>query len=310
MSEHAPQSPLALVGIPHQWAARSLDSILTPHGYAVVRAVDARQVREQARQGRPDVLLLDLALPDSSGLELCRRLRQDEIVAATTPILLTGQEPVTRELRLQALRAGAWEYFAFPLDAEELILKLSVYLEAKFLADRCRNESLLDPLTGCYSARGLLRRARELAADADRHERALACVALAPEAARPARQARRQELSTAVVRQFGELLGTHTRGSDTVGRMSRGEFVVLAPETDAPGALRLAQRLSDAVRAASFDDTSRLGLRAGYFAVPDFRRAPVEPVEMMVRATLALRQAQAGPDAPPIQFFRSGEAPA
>jgi PleD family two-component response regulator len=288
MAEAAPRSPLALIAHHQEWAARSLESILGPTGYTVLRANDDRLVVEQAQYARPDVYILDATLPDGGGLELCRRLREEGYASPTTPILLTVAGPTTRGARLEGLRVGAWDVLGLPLDAEELVLKVRTYVGAKVEADLTRDEGLLDQITGLYNVRGLLRRARELGAEASRHQRALACIVLAPEAGRPPPEPHTPEHlpPTDTIVQMADALRSGARGSDAIGRLGRSEFVVLAPDTDGSGARVLAERLSREVA------TPALAVRAGYYAVTDFHAAAIEPVELLVRATQALRSAQ------------------
>jgi diguanylate cyclase (GGDEF)-like protein len=307
MPDQAPRSPLAVIVSNHEWMARSLDSILVPNGYSVLRTFTGRQILDQVGHIYPDVVLIDAVLPDASGAEVCRRLRQSAAVHATTPIVITSHEPVPREVRLESLRAGAWDHVVFPLDAEELLLRLNVYLEAKASADFLRETGLVDPLTGCYSPRGLLRRAQELGADARRNARAIACITLAPdfEAAQP-QPGEPDSGGSKIVRELAHVLIEQTRDSDSVGRVGQSEFVVLAPETDVRGALRLAERLTEAAEHTVAAETGQpLLVRAGCYAVSNFRDAALDPVEMMTRATLALRHSQMGVAAPRIQIYRA-----
>lgn len=131
MSEVVSHSPLALIGDAHEWSARSLDSILTPKGYAVLRTSTGSELLEQARLVQPDLVILDLGLPEAGGIELCRELRSARMISPATPVLITSSGPVTRDVRVAALRAGAWECVSFPLDAEVLLLKLDTFRRAR-----------------------------------------------------------------------------------------------------------------------------------------------------------------------------------
>lgn len=305
MRDSSSHPPLALVASDQDWSVRSLASVLDPNGYVVIRAETGFQVLEQTRAVRPDLLVLDAALPDIGGVDLCRMLRTDGGIGNTTPILVTSTDPVTRTLRLECLRAGAWECVGFPLDAEELLLKLQVYLASKSDADALREASLLDHDTGFYSARGMLRRVREMASDAGRHARPLACVALAPELEYD-QEADRGTLhgSSEALQKVTRVLGSCGRTSDSIGRLGEYDFVILAPNTDEPGALRLAERLSRMAEAAPPSEAADpLRLRAGYYAVPNFQAADIEPIDLLVRATLALRRSQAEREGDRIRFF-------
>lgn len=297
MAERAPPArpPLVLVANNQEWSARSLESILGPNGYAVLRAYTSTQALERARSAQPDLLLLDADLPDLGGIEVCRRLRAEQRLSASTPIIVTTAGHPARERRLEALRAGAWELLSHPLDAEELVLKLDAYVKAKFDADRGREESLLDQLTGLYNVRGLARRMRELGSDAFRHGEPLACVVLAPDLGLDDRPLDDTTVDSAI-QQLSQVLKRAGRISDAIGRLGQTEFAVIAPATDASGAVKLAERLLREIETAGVEeatDAPSLRTRAGYYAVPDFRHAAVEAVDMLVRATTALRISKA-----------------
>src|ERR671918_2374882 len=179
--DKAPAAPLVLIANDQEWSARSLESILGPHGYAVVRAYTGQQALERARTSHPDLIILDAQMPDMHGFEVCRMLRNDPRFSATTPIVITTSGPSGRTQRLEAYRAGAWEFLGQPLDGEALLLKLNTFLECKREVDGLREENLLDPGTGLYNMRGLSRRAREIGAEAFRRRDPIACVVFAPD---------------------------------------------------------------------------------------------------------------------------------
>src|SRR6185503_12343967 len=173
--------PLVLIASDQEWSSRALDSTLGPQGYAILRAYNGKQILELVGRGHPDIVLVTDLLPDTSGLEICRTLREKNLVTPSTAILILAQGPVGRELRLEALRAGASECLGLPIDGEELGLRLMSYVRAKVDADQAREQGLVDVATGLYIMGGLTRRARELGSQAYRHSSALACVILSPE---------------------------------------------------------------------------------------------------------------------------------
>ncbi|HSB52986.1 MAG TPA: response regulator, partial [Gemmatimonadales bacterium] len=120
----AATAPLVLIANDQEWSARSLESILGPHGYSVVRAYTGQQALERARTALPDLIILDAQMPDMHGFDVCRTLRGDPRFGTTTPIVITTSGPSGRTQRLEAYRAGAWEFLGQPLDGEALLLKL------------------------------------------------------------------------------------------------------------------------------------------------------------------------------------------
>ncbi len=294
--EQTSPPPLVLIANDQEWSTRALESILGPRGYAVLRAYTGQQALQQARSSNPDLVILAHTLPETTGSEVCRALREETIITRSTAVLITVAGPSTREQRLTALRDGASDVLAMPVDAEELALRLDAFIRAKRDADQAREQGLVDLATGLYNMQGLARRAREIGSQAFRHHTALACVVFAPEpAAGGAPDPAAEEALTAQVQQLAQAFRAHGRVSDAIGRMGRNEIAVFAPGTDAAGAVRLAERLAHALtpdQPASGTKpkaVARPPMRAGYFAIPDFHESPIEPVNMLVRATTALR---------------------
>jgi diguanylate cyclase (GGDEF)-like protein len=302
-----PTSPLAIIAGGHEWLVRSLESVLSSNGYAVLRAYTPQQAREHIRTMQPDAIFIDSALgTGTGGTDLCRALRGDPALPPELPIILITSGPASRQERLEALRAGAWDLFGLPLDAEELLLQLGRYVSARLEADRVREESLLDPLTGLYNVRGMLRRVRELGAAALRHHHALGCIVFGLDGRREAGggEAEAGEAAAPADR-IAHLFRAGCRAGDTVGRLGRQELVVLAPDTDPAGALALARRLTAVTgdRGSNAEGCERIRIEAGLFAVPDFAAASIEPVEMLVRATTALRRFRSVREAERIRSF-------
>lgn len=281
--------PLVVIANSQEWHTRSLESILGPHGFAVLRAYTGKQAVDRVLSAQPDVIIIDTDLPDLDGLEVCRQLRNDPRVSTSTPILITSSGHASRQKRLAALRAGAWDFLGSALDGEELPLRLDAYVRAKFDADRAREESLLDQLTGLYNVRGLARRARELGSQAFRHSEPFACIVFAPVLDGqdgPADGAEAEAVVTGAVEKLAKALRESGRVSDAIGRLGPTEFAVVAQGTDKEGAIRMAERL---VRSIQTPDGTAFKVCAGYDAVDNYHEAPIEPSDMLVRATMAMR---------------------
>jgi len=295
MSEHDKSSrpPLVLLANDQEWSARSLESILGPNGYAVLRAYTGKQALDLARTAQPDLVIVDVRLPDMSGPDVCRVLLDDVRFDASTPLVITTSGPAERRQRLAAYQAGAWEFASQPLDGEVLLLKLDAFMRSKRESDRLRAESLLDPVTGLYNMRGLVRRAREISAQAQRLRAPIACVAFAPVAETADLEERPLNGDTErVVEHLAALIRRSGRVSDAIGRLGPTDFAIIAPATASEGAVRMMgriQRIMDAEPVPSGDAAHKVKIRAGYCAVPDFSESAVDAVEMLLRATTALR---------------------
>lgn len=136
--------PVVLIVDEQEWSTRSLESILAPSGFPVMRSFTARNGLDRAHAHTPDIVIVDMDLPDGDGHELCRMLRADPKLGARTPILLSCPERATRQQRLDAFRAGVWDVISYPVDAEELVFRLDAYAKAKFEADRMQDSGLIN----------------------------------------------------------------------------------------------------------------------------------------------------------------------
>lgn len=110
---------------------------LEDEGYEISSAEDGRSGLEMARKIRPDIILLDILLPDMSGIEVCRSLKSDEEYKTIPIIMLTALNK--RENIIEGLSAGADDYVTKPYDFPELLARLKANLRMKELHDAVKN---------------------------------------------------------------------------------------------------------------------------------------------------------------------------
>jgi PleD family two-component response regulator len=277
-----------LIASDQDHALRGLETFLDEHGYAVLRVYAGAPALELAPRARLDVIVLDARLADRPALELSRALRDAPAVGSSTPILLLVTGPATPKDHLAALRAGIWELIPLPVKSIELLLKLESYVAAKVEADRTPPEGVADAVTGLYTAQGLAQRARELILQASQHNTSAACVVFSPELeGEPAK--REDRVIAELPQRVAQVLKATGRRSDAIGRVGPSEFAVVAPGTDAAGAVKLAERFRRSAPGAG----PRFELRAGYDAVGNVRYTPVEAKDLLARAARALQLAKA-----------------
>lgn len=289
--------PIVVVGVEQEWAARSLESVLGPRGFAVVRAYSGRQTIDLAEVAAPDVVLIDSRLPDMDGVEVCRLLRQEQRVGPHVPLVITTSGPAPREFLRAAYVAGAWSVWEQPVDGELLVLRLKNWVDAKRVVDEAERVSMVDVDSGLYTYRGLNRRAREVLADASRRRTPVACIAIGPVLCRTSEPTDETAVTEGMAQEVGRLVAGVARGSDVVGRMGTTEFAILAPMTELPGAVELVERLRDRIAAmpplVANGMSSRVALRAGLATLGTEGMALQDGNDLLVRASTALRYAQA-----------------
>ena len=300
--------PTILIVDDQEWSSRSLESVFSGDEYRVILVHTAHDALAAAKAQLPDLLFINDALPNDDGVKLCHSLRADLEFGKVRPILIIASERPTRDRRLTALRAGAWEVISHPIDAEELLLRIRAYLEASFELDRLRKQCLVDYLTGLYNVRGLEQRAKEITSVARRESQAVACVVLAPifEFDRDL-AAESQGLISGAAARCGSALKSVGRISDAIGRLGPLEFAVLAPSTDKDGAVLLAERMAGALRTClEAEKLTSFDLRAGFEAVANAGETTMAPSDLLVHATRALQKSRRMGNGDWIQQFTPG----
>ncbi len=106
---------------------RFLTSQLSSH-YQVFEAVDGRQAMEKASQFLPDIILLDMNMPEKDGLQVCRELREQASTQGIPIVILTAR--ADEETKLAALSAGANDFLSKPFSTSELHLRVKNLVDA------------------------------------------------------------------------------------------------------------------------------------------------------------------------------------
>ena len=119
--------------------ADMLAAYFESQGFQVMQAAWGKDALQMAAQTVPDLILLDIRLPDIDGYEVCRQLRQQRRTQDTPIIFLT--EKRERMNRLQGLELGAVDYITKPFDIQELRLRVRNALR------RASFDTLTDPVT-------------------------------------------------------------------------------------------------------------------------------------------------------------------
>lgn len=120
-------APKVLVADDEPDMLRFLKSQLTSQ-YQVIEACDGQQAVDKAAQFLPDIILLDMMMPEKDGLQACRELREKVATKTTPVILLTAR--ADEETKMAALAAGASDFLAKPFSTTELHVRIHNLIES------------------------------------------------------------------------------------------------------------------------------------------------------------------------------------
>ncbi len=99
---------------------------LSRRGYEVILATNGKEALEKIAQEKPDLVLLDVIMPVLDGLEVCKRLKEDESLKKIPVVMLTAQGTVNEE-KLLSTHADGW--IKKPFDPEELFQAVERFLK-------------------------------------------------------------------------------------------------------------------------------------------------------------------------------------
>lgn len=122
-------APRVLVVEDNEAVAYYVGEVLRKDGYSVMFAADGGEGLAKAREQVPDVVVTDLMMPHTDGLELCRQLRNDVVTSHVSIIVITALADDAD--RLRGLEAGADAYLAKPFNEEELRVRVKKLLEQR-----------------------------------------------------------------------------------------------------------------------------------------------------------------------------------
>ena len=117
---------------------RLLDAVLSPRGYRVLGAGSGPEALALVAEHRPDLILLDIVMPEMDGYEVCRRLRQDPATAFLPVVMITASGD---QERLLAIEAGADDFVAKPFDKAELLARVRSLLRIKRYHDTIEGQA-------------------------------------------------------------------------------------------------------------------------------------------------------------------------
>jgi sigma-B regulation protein RsbU (phosphoserine phosphatase) len=106
-------------------------------GHRILAARSGQGALEIARKARPDLLLLDVMMPDVDGFDVCRAIKADPETAETVVIFLSALDEVTD--KVSGLQLGAVDYITKPIQAEEVLARVETHLTHQYLRRELRD---------------------------------------------------------------------------------------------------------------------------------------------------------------------------
>lgn len=222
-----------------------IDDILAPD-YDMHFAADGGSGLDLAVRKMPDMILLDVMMPDMDGYEVFKRLRMDQRTSEIPVIFITGRGDVAAETR--GLELGAVDYITKPFNPSPLRARVHTQVRLKLARDRFARMAATDGLTGlgnrCYFDAMLAHEhARHMRSGAE-----LSLILLDVDQFKAFNDSYGHVSGDNCLRAIaGAMQKAVSRATDILARYGGEEFVLLLPETHLKGAVFLAEKVRKAI---------------------------------------------------------------
>jgi diguanylate cyclase (GGDEF)-like protein len=254
-------------------------------GYQIDEASDGATALHIAATNPPDLILLDLMLPDIDGYEISRRIKGDESLPFIPIILVTARD--STQDKVAGLDAGADDYLTKPIDFPELEARVRSMLRIKRLQDEIelKNQelerlSISDGLTGLFNHRHIHALLNEEFERVLRTGDQLTVAMFDLDHFKAVNDTYGHQAGDRVLEQMADILRETAREIDRVGRYGGEEFMVLLPETTIADATVFVERVRREVARHPFDigaaEPLSMTISAGVATYPDARMTSPE----------------------------------
>jgi diguanylate cyclase (GGDEF)-like protein len=287
--------------------AQYMRLLLEDAGYQVTFAETGQKGIEIAEAAQPDVVLLDVVLPDLDGFNVCHRIRQRS--QHYIPILMLTEKRTDMEDKVGGLTAGADEYLSKSSEDRELLARVASLLRIRQVIEdiykriengehsyqTLRQPALTDRLTGLYNQYYFAEDLHRQFALARRYINPLGCVILEIDVFSEFNKRYGEPIGDWILQGVASLVKQNVREVDMIARYKGEEFIILLPMVDMNGAAALAERLRTLIEQHPWENSSLgkldITISLGVAAIP---MQGIETAEHLVTcADKALHRAKA-----------------
>lgn len=262
-------------------------------------AKNGREALQMISESRPHIVITDWMMPDTSGPELCKKIRGDSQAGYTYIILLTSSSDM--EKLVEGLAAGADDYLTKPFHEKELLARIGVgrriitmHREIETKNRLLEEAAQTDHLTGLPNRRAVEEYARKQLSGAVRYKFSVWVIAADLDGFKSINDTYGHSAGDEVLRYFANVLKANTRAADICGRLGGDEFILMLTHSDEKHIPAFVERLRAAIASHDFNFEGNETYVGASFGCAGLQ--PVTPKqfgELLAEADAALYRAKA-----------------
>lgn len=247
--------PRVLIADDSAFEVDQIKTLLEKMGFEVSWAYTGAETIKQVRQNPPDLILLDLVLPDITGHDVCRLLRTGPEMSRIPVIVVTVRDKT--DDKVLSFEQGVSDYITKPFDARELKARIDACLRMKRLQNELmqKNEeykgllkhvqelAITDPVTNLFNRRYFREVLQQEFSRAQRYGTLFSCLLIDVDQFKEINDAHGHDSGDQVLNTLSRLLQSQIRDVDLLARYGGDEFAILLPESPRDKALGVAERI-------------------------------------------------------------------
>ena len=220
--------------------------------YHIKVATSGKQCLELIKdQHKPDLILLDIEMPEMSGYEVCRQIKNEADLSSIAVIFVTARSEQNDEEK--GLHLGAVDYITKPFNPAIVLARVSTHITLKQQRDELEKMALHDQLTGLYNRYYLLEEASHKVAQSLRHKHDLSLLMIDIDHFKSINDEYGHPTGDVVLKSVAKQLKELNRIEDITARFGGEEFVVVLDHCDAAGAENKAEMVRQKIEASKPD---------------------------------------------------------
>jgi diguanylate cyclase (GGDEF)-like protein len=277
------------------------ESVLRKAGMDTLAVTDPLETLEKLERFRPDLVLMDLYMPNISGMELTAIIRERDQFINTPIVFLSGEQD--SEKHFEALSAGGDDFLAKPIRPKFLI---SAVNNRARRARQLARKRVLDPkdsTTGLYHRTYVIDRLNELLAIEDRSRQAGGVLYIDVDGAQALREQKGLAVYEPVMREVGATIASFARPDELAARYGDSSFLLLTPVRDVAEMEALARQLVERL-ARELVEVEKHSLPIGArIGIAGFTPQIADAADMLNAAERACARARAG-EGPKVMVYQ------
>ncbi len=225
-----------------------LVSFLKEHDFTVRIAENGKWALQVLETYQPDIIILDVMMPEMDGFETCRRIKSNKDTADIPVFFMTALESV--QDKVAGFEAGGVDYITKPFQQIEVLARLNAHIalrkqkiKLEQQKDLLKMISITDDLTGLFNRRHMNTVLEREFGRCLRYGTDLSCLLVDLDHFKRVNDTYGHGFGDIVLREFSQSLATSIRVTDSAFRYGGEEFLILLPQTDINGAIQIGENI-------------------------------------------------------------------